>query len=373
MDSQPWAGLAGTLFLLCSIEKARVPHWILVATLSIAAGVIASMSLSDNPVSASTMRAMASYGTFIIVLLAFYLYLLEYGFPRTLFLIAGISWFAFGVIELFEPSISMRMSEYRTDPTRGVTSLAPEPTYFGIFLFFWTWLLLLSSRYTPRRADNAFAIASLLSIFLLAQSSMVAVFLGIATSLVIAAKAANFVLGGRLKTAQLVWTLGTVVLAVIALPLVIDAAEESRLANLLSAPASVLQDASVSQRLESIVLSMHASIVNWGIPGGFDTFYEAKEALRPLWEDLFFRPLQHDKILSWMGAMIYELGIFGLFAIASVAAGAKVRGATWLELTLMLTLLFNAIPVAFPLIPMIVACWYWRRGTFRNSGAEMNL
>ena len=149
--------------------------------------------------------------------------------------------------------------------------------------------------------------------------------------------------------------------------------EDSRVLNLLA----ILQenslvelarlDASTNQRLEAVVLSIHGFLYNWLWPGGIDTYLRTRNELLPEYGDYFWFLSGGDKIMSWIGALAYELGIFGVSALLLmlIAAYDGTRSSR-LKLVFLVVILLSAVPLAFPLVPMLLASMAAQK---RNLGA----
>lgn len=361
MDSQPWAVLFGIIFL-SSLRIVRVPRYFGFTSILVISGLITSILVSNIPMGEEAPRAIVSYITYLVALIGFYNYLLRYGFPRRLFLFAGFSWVAFGIIEIFAPFIPGAISVARTTEDRGLTSLAAEPTFFGVFLFYAIWMILVATSYKPRRLELLFVVMALLSIFLLARSSMTVLYILIASGIYFVGLFFSSFVNWRVKTSALIFLTAVIVGLPAIVYLALSVLEGSRITNMTSQLGSlglrslIIADASTNSRVESVVISVHSFFVNVAFPGGLDTFRDQHVLLRPRWDGLFWYMFPTNKIMSWLGAWLHELGIFGLLAIL-ISLLAASRNASKTSLVIFLVLSLGAIPVAFPLLPMLLAMW----------------
>lgn len=361
MDSQPWALLFGLIFI-GSLEVIKMPQNFGVASILVVSGLLWAVVASNVPFGVEAPRAFASYFTYLIVILAFYNYLIRFGFPRRVILFGGFSWIAFGVVEIFVPVVVDTISITRTTSDRGFTSLAPEPTFFGIFLFFVAWMVLVASSYKPKGLDLLFVVVAISAIFLLAQSTMVVVYILIAVMIYFTSLSLKALANLRLRKSSLL----LILITVLALPLVLLAIssflEGSRLEKVFSLVGSdglrllIMADASINARVESSVISIQSFIVNFGAPGGLDTFRDQQALLNARWDGLFWYLEANNKILSWLGTWLHELGLFGLGAIMACLLAAR-RNATKTSLLIFVILSISAIPLAFPVMPMLLAMW----------------
>ncbi|AJE47302.1 hypothetical protein [Celeribacter indicus] len=308
-----------------------------------------------------------------MVYISFYNFLIRNGFPGKFFFVAGLTWIAFALVEIVDPSIPSYLSPYRTTPDRGLTSLAPEPTFFGIFLLFFAWIIIAKSGDSLSRKDKVLVALMIGSIFVLAQSSMVILYL--ATAAMIYAIFAFVRTVSRLKARKthFVVMLLLIAFAMIAFYGINSFLVDSRVAKLLSQVMDVgiaglvAYDASISARIEDVFLSLHGFVFHNGVPGGLDTFEATKDVLRGQWNGLFWYSSFQSKIMSWLGALLYELGWFGVIAFGAILHAARRSGVTWSEITIFTVVLLGAIPVAFPLVPVLIATWVYKGRGLRSS------
>jgi hypothetical protein len=371
MDSQPWPVLSGLLFLTLVGSRLFIPKNFLIFVFAIVVGVFSAIWISLNDAQ-GIPRAIVSYITMGICYVAFFNFLVRYGFPKKTFIIVGILWLLIGITEVFTPTFSEILSPARTTSGRGVTSLAPEPTFFGIYLFFSSWLILVSQNYQPKGWSLFLCISNLLAIVLLAKSSMVLVYL-VVSGAVLMMGGIYFILK-KLSIKKKILVLMLTLIAIIIIFIIVfgGALYESRMYKLIqivldsnSMVDILLLDASVSQRVEAVVFSIHGFIYNYMMPGGFSTFLTTRDELSIYWGDLFWWPTAHNKIMSFTGATLYELGLFGAIALAALFLGAQSNAMRLREAAIIFIIMLSAIPLAFPLVPMLFALW--------NRNSDVNL
>jgi hypothetical protein len=143
--------------------------------------ILLTLFIFDNNYDFIFFRAIASYSGFIITLVVSIIFFERFGIPiktiviaNLVYIFAGLMQLAFGGFILnflnipngFDPSVA-----------GGVRSLTPEHTFFGIVLFFFSWILLIIYDYKPPIKIAFLVLINILSIFILAKSSMVIVFL----------------------------------------------------------------------------------------------------------------------------------------------------------------------------------------------------
>lgn len=87
-----------------------------------------------------------------------------------------------------------------------------------------------------------------------------------------------------------------------------------------------------------------------------------KEILSSMQIENFYNTVESNKIMSWIGALSYELGIFGLIIIYLffLASYRSYRGSILFSFNLFIVL-FSAIPVAFPLVSMLFTLMVYKK------------
>ena len=363
-DSMPWPFIGYLLFLFSLNHHIKLPKNFIVMFLILLVGIYASLFISSNILDENIFRSLYNYFGVVIFYIGFYNYLLKYGFPNNIFILCNILWLSFGLVELFFPEIASIFSKTRTDEHRGVTSLAPEPTFFGMYLFFSSWLMILGQKHSPSRLVAPLILINLASIFFLAQSSMIILYLLI--SLIVFFIYAYFRLVWRKQFLKRTFYIALIILIVTT---IINQTEEStrflslysQLQNELNLKLIFYVDGSLNSRLEHIVYSLHGSINNFLIPAGFDTFIKLGDVFDSVYGYYFYNSPPSNKIMSWHGDWLYQLGFFGLIFVSYLffisSDGSRMRR---FELLLLAILLLSAVPLAFPLISMILAMYTYQ-------------
>jgi hypothetical protein len=375
MDSQPWPMLLALVFLGLLMGRARLPGGGEIVLAAIALGFFWSLLHTQAMLSAISARSLATYLTFSLVLVAFYSYVQRYGFPLRALIVMNLLWLLVGVSELFNPALAELISATRTTRGRGVTSMAPEPTYFAIYLFFSSWLMLTAQPFRPSRGVRLLVLVNLAAIIVLALSALgillilLAVLVSLVTTLCIA------VARGRIRPRAIAVAVAGVLLLGLGWPALTGLIEDTRVAVLFEQARAVPvlelahRDASINQRLEAPILALHGAQHNLLRPGGFDTFLAVRDQVAGAYDGFFWHPTRSERIMSWLGAFVYELGapgVMALLVLLYMTHGGTVRLA---EQGLLLMVLVHAIPVAFPLVPMLLATWCYQRAEQRHTRA----
>lgn len=364
MDSQPWPVVFGLLYLLTLSINFGYKKFVFLLFGLVSFSLAVGLLRPETQIDFLLFRGVTNYFSFFILLFAFMGFLKKNGLPLNILVVINVVWLIAGILQVISPGMLTAFVVERTTIDRGVTSLAPEPTFFAIYLFFNTWIILISSSYRPTRKLVVLVLINIFAILVLAMSSMGAVYLLV--SIVLTALFLCF----RKKINKNVVEYGvlTVGLLIVVSVLILYFFEDSRLVKLISIASSTPWinlfelDASINLRLSHVVLPFHGFFYNYGIPGGFHGFGALSQNLAASYDGYFWYGLGDNKIMSWIGSFLYELGwgglIFIIILFASLLDGTRRRT---FELILLFILLLSAVPVAFPLIPLIFASFIHNR------------
>lgn len=371
LDSQPWPILFGTAFILSCAPVIKAPPQTLLVLWLAAIGIVFSAAASDTIGSFFTIRATMNYIGIFTAYVAFYNYVVRYGFPWRIVVSVNLLWLIMGVGEIFAPGIIEAISPRRTTLDRGVTSLAPEPTFFAIYLFFNSWLTLAAYNFRPSRMIVMLVVVNMLAVVFLAKSTMGVMFIAIAVMAILFYRLFSLRFTGKGVKRGIV---GTVLLLVLWI-LLSRVLEDSRIITIYdymtatSLREIITWDASINQRLEGVVLSIHGALHHYLWPAGFDTFLITRDAIVESYDGMFWYPTESAKIMSWIGAVIYELGVFGIAALILIARVAyDGKRSSMFSLGLLAIILMSAVPPSFPIVPMLVAFMVFKKNEQIVSG-----
>ena len=317
-------------------------------------------------------RAIASYSAFFITLIASIIYFEKFGIPVKTIVVANIIYISAALIQWFFGGLVLDFLVISNTPNdhtmnAGATSLTPEHTFFGIVLFFFSWIHLIIHDYKPPKLITILILINILSIFFLAKSSMVIVFL-------IVSAFVFFMRNIKQKV-----NLKLIVIALILIPLVlyvyILVFPGTRFQNLFyigseggagffnQLSALIFIDGSINDRLLNVIFPYYGFVINYGMPGGLHSFNDMSIILVEYFDGFFWAGLGSNKILSFIGSFIYELGVIGVISILYTYWFVKdnTNPNRFFELILLFIVLNSAIAVAFSLIPILVAIMYFKK------------
>lgn len=349
-DSQPWAFLFSGLFLLINFSN-KLPVLVYSYLLIPIISVYVWFFYSDLVLDFIVVRAIINYLTFTFCLIGFLYFLKEYGFPWKFFIFINLLYIVIAIIQLYIPDIVSSIVSQRgtRESGRGVQSLASEPTSFGLVLFFFSFIYIAAANFKINNGLSYLLAANFFTIIFLAGSSMVIIYMLLALVFIFA-----FI---NLKMKIL-----TIFLLYFISFLVLEYLEGSRILFIVNnfADRGLIQyivfDESINDRLAHVIFSIHGSFLNNLLPGGFNSFPKMQQELMLVYEGFFYYPNYTASILSFFGAFVYELGIFGyfimLFIFIHCQNGSLIRLAAVIYLFIVLN---SAIPIAFPFVPFLFA------------------
>ena len=374
MDSQPHyiflAFLTFILFTFSGLVFRKALHLIIILMI-----ILLTLFLSTNHIDFVFIRGVASYSAFFITLIVSIIYYKKYGIPTKIIVGANIVYILAGLMQKFiGPHVLnfLVVPNSFPDPSRGVISLTPEPTFFGIVLFFFGMISFIMYDYKPTFKITLLIIANFLSIIFLAKSSMVIVFLLVSVFI--------YLLRNYKSKRIIIQSTYAIILILILTYIFSHIYPESRILNLGSMifnldgglfdrlSAVIFWDASVNDRLLNVIFPYYGFVFNYALPGGLSSYYEMSIILSNYFDGYFWAGLGSNKILSFVGSFIYELGIVGFLFFIYIYSFLRDKSNPnrAYELLLLFILLHSAIAIAFSIIPILLAIMYHLKVTGQN-------
>jgi hypothetical protein len=305
-DTQPWALLISIIVSIYYgfIRREPVPYQLkpLIILLFIAICIFIFSGVTTH-----SIRSLVGYFSLPFIGYSSYMMLkdnggLSHNIIKSVILIWGIV----GLIQLYIPDfLTGLLSDMRTTETRGVISLAPEPSHYGtvcIFLLFYAVFHIKSYFYS---------LFILIQIFIFAKSSIIMLFLGLAWIVyVIVYK--KLLTGGVL----------TMILFCMVFFLSNTYMQGTRMTGLMNLlkedPLYVVRtDASINDRVAAVYFPLKGFIGNWGLPMGIN--------MNSFSEYLNLEINRSDRAFFWvvagagrmhsggLGGILLEMGLFALF------------------------------------------------------------
>ena len=359
-DSQPFPVVFATVFLILRVAPSRsdikMPTLFFIIGFLMAGGILMG-TYFEFAVNMLLIRGVVNYISIVIFLFAFYEYIKQYGFPIEALVLINLLWLLVALVQMAGINPVSYFVAARTSPGRGVTGLGPEPSSFGFYLFFISWIYLLATDYKPPKWLLILVIVNVLSIIFIAVSAITTVFLMLS---VLAAGLYNFKKLFNLRNFLII-----VAFIVVTIFVLFNLLEGSRMEQLFYAllfsdvTLVLAEDRSVNSRLAHQILPIYIFFSNIGFPGGLQSFVSNVAALDPAIREFMWGNITDEKIMSWNATLLYELGIFGVFIwglIYTFLMNGTLRRV--IEITLLFILLFSSVPLSFPLIPLIFVIMY---------------
>lgn len=362
-DTQIWPLIFGSLFLFMSYKHKYNFKEISFISLPLLA-LIVWFFFSEKVMDFIALRAIISYLAFSVCFLAFSVFIRKYDFPWKLIIAINLLYIFVGIIQLYKSDIVSSIVTARGYDTvgRGVTGLTSEPTFFGIFLFFISYLYLVKTNFKPDIKISLIIIINLASIIFLTKSSTVALFIILSVP---------FMLITRLSIKMLISCSIFFIIALFLIPIVL---EGSRLMLLFESAEEIglmrliFLDGSINDRVANVIYPLHGVYLNNFLPGGFHSFTNTHAYLTDYYLGFFNYGSGSTSILSYIGVFIYELGFLGLFFLGwifLIIQDGSIR--RFLDTLLLFILLNSSVPPSLPLIPFIFATFILNNNLKNND------
>jgi len=347
MDTQPWAFLCGCGFIFLFNHQRINKNLLLIFLLPVFILFVSVFYINGEAF--LIIRVILSYCFLAVIFFAFFLYFVQYGIPFQCIIIINLIYIFFGLWQLFiGDSLVNIIVPIRTTEDRGVTSLAIEPTNFGMILLIFSWLYLIYSDYNPSKSIKVLISINIFSIFILAQSSMTILFIFLAIA---------FVILYRISFFYLIIVVAAVFLGSTAVMEYLPDARVSRILSLISnlgISELVYEDLSINARVSSVIFPYEGLIENAFLPGGATSFQAVAQILKKAHNGYFWYG-SHTKIMSYMGSFVYQLGFIGVLACLCyfiIIQNGHLR--RFFESAFLFLLLNSALPLASPVIAILL-------------------
>lgn len=297
-----------------------------------------ALVLLEGTYSYLSVRAIVTYGSIFVHAYLFMDIYKRRDLIKDLRLVL-ILYISAGLIQaITTPQIFDFLVNTRTSAGRGVTSLTPEPSMFGLIL------ILVYFFQDILKEKISFRAATIFGIFFLSQSTLCAVIFLVYQifKTLIKINVSNFV---------------TSALSFSAIMLLLFLGYALRFEGIFNQLFSdqgimfVLQDASVNDRLRSLTFALIGTYENSFMPGFFHTFETESNILRNQFSSIFIYGFDSNKIMSGFGTGLYELGVFFLLFFWAFFASLGKKLSDKITYTLAFFLLgFSSISLATPLL-----------------------
>ena len=230
--------------------------------------------------------------------------------------IANAVYILVALIQLNDPLFFDFLVSGRTGVGRGVNSLTVEPSMFALTSLVFA---LLSMRFAERKSRAIWISINFFAIIILAKSA-----LGIL--LIFAILGVHYV---RFNVKALLSLVGIIFLIYLILQL--EFWQGTRVAKLLGLFAQkgliqlIFLDSSISGRVSHIICSNIYSLMNFGLPNGYNAFVEAYSICN---ENLFQNNINrgaNPKIMSMIGSTLFELGPIVCVTVVVILLKGKLK------------------------------------------------
>jgi hypothetical protein len=263
-------------------------------------------------------------------------------------------WAFVGAVQLFlwRPFMTFLVTASRSTETRGVTSLANEPSLYAATMIFFILLYFIRGR------EKSFPVLlCIIQIVLFSQSTLGILFaimmLGLYALLRLSAPVAILAVTALLASLFAIFLYGG------------DILEGTRIGGLLTtlreSPTKILLlDESVSQRVASIFYSLKGTISDAFVPHGFNAWKEYSFAQDAVYKGVMNSGFRIDRIMSGYGSALFEMGWVGLTIPILITVGGvksmwregRFRAISFILVTHLL--LLTPVPLSFPFVGLLI-------------------
>jgi hypothetical protein len=350
VDTQPTGlALGMILMLLMRQHQADAGVWVLGGIMA-----VAILLFVTGDVELSAIRNIIGYvSIFVFSYLFFNISISNREILLRCINIAIILWCLIGLMQVVfgRGFLVFLISDARTTDGRGVTSLAPEPTYYGSQMLF----LLLSHMMLGLR--RRIVGVCLFTILFLAISSQVVLIIILATTACL-----PFLLGRRGFGFVL---FSAILICGVAYGLFEDYKDQYRILTLIdivikNPTGLLLVDASANERFAAIYVSFKSFFANLFLPHGIsgDYYYEAFLDLKKSNPEFLWAAAPNKSNLSGAGRIAFELGavffiFIGVVAVSVWRLSAPIALRVFVGVAFML-LTVTAIPLAHPMLGAVL-------------------
>lgn len=350
-DLQPYSFIFGVVLLLGILikDKLELPQGIILYFFGSIFSIL--IFLVFKIVDFSSLRALFIYSSIFVHATVIYKVIDLNRFIKILRL-ASLTYATAGILQLiFGPDIFASFIDIRTTANRGVTSLTPEPTFFGLVMLLMLFIEVIYFKITKKFSKLSFWPA-LLGIFFISQSSL-AILLSI------------FLLVFFLNLKYLTYGLIAVALPSLIFYVNLGSEENLRLVSLVTLLLSegplylIENDASGNVRIRHIFFPIYGFIDNYFFPHGFNGYIEVSERLVKVFPFFFFGG-HSNTIMSGLGAMLFEIGFISFFYLYGfIHSIHKFEYKFAFKIFIFISIFFfMAVPLSLPLFGAMIAVNY---------------
>ena len=332
-DLQPYALLFSALYICCENNLSKFfKYQIQIAILVITIIIIIPSLFSKAPLSI-VFRSCFHYFSICIIPIAVNFSLKNNEFNKEKIIKSFmIVWLLVGIIQISfnREFMSFIISDLRTSESRGVCSLAPEPSFYGYMCYFF---IIISMGF--KKNKKLFVILNILQILFLAQSSVGLLYVFIFFVFLSIEKCiTNLSLKSVLYSCCLIFSI--FIFYIVIINYMKGSRIQDLVIKLIDNPKSLIEDESISERVNAITVSIKSFISSFGIPNGFSKFIT-----------------KGGRIMSGYGSLLHEMGKFGVFIIIyfwKLINQAYNKAVS----TSMLITLFSAVQLGTPVFLFII-------------------
>lgn len=313
-------------------------------------------------------NAIREFASFFLFLLLYFVFSqsLSYGYNKIILnwaVFSSFFYFFFALLQsLFGKYIFDFIVVVRSSENRGVTSITPEPTFFGIISLLLIFIILLASDYKLSILSWFAVVINIFSIFFLSKSALsILLFFSFFVIYSFVSFFFYFDIKKIIKSfvifllffgfSFLVYFFSSGSNRYFKLVSMVFNGEGGTLFN---------ADASINMRVAGLFFPFYLSVKSFLMPLGFGTISSNLMLISHEFDGLFIPVVfENDRIMSFIGSFVYCLGWGGIYILSvffyrSMSSRCFDKRSV-VESLFIFCILMNAVPVALPLVPILFA------------------
>lgn len=365
-DTQPWIVFFIPLYFLLLFVFGKKIYWdrylllLLVVFFLSVCSVFLFTVVNYDVLDFSIIRVLASYLIFFIAIVFLYDFAIKNldKIKYVIFYFNGV-WLFFGFLQVvLGKYIFTFLVAVRTSDERGVTSLAPEPTFFGLVLLFFNLFYLIFSQYKLFGVFKYLFFVNCFFIFFVAKSALALILLFVLFFLIL------------VKNVSALTALKLIFAGVLIFFVFVNFLSSTRIYTIFSIVLDggflklLLVDQSVLSRFLSVIYPYYIGFKNNLLPGGFYGF-ESFGQLSISIDGSYITYMSSNKIMSYFGAVFFEMGFLTL-SLYLIFFYCIFNGTFFsvVEFFSIYIILLNALTIAFTFVPLLLVLFLIKRKGF---------
>lgn len=368
-DSQPNALIIAVVLFFLQKGEGKMDKSLFLLLLTLLGAFI--ILIVNYPITSLGIRLFGGYISLFLIPYVTYVSLkTTAGIPYSFFICVVCIWLLVGCVQLFVDAGFLQFLLFRElsvvsliESGRGVTSLAPEPTFYGVICVFLAIINQLC--FCDEKYYRWILFSCLVQIFIISRSSACIFIIILSCGAYVVHQA---FCSSKCRDRYILLLMGGICCSALFFVIDLSPLASYRIGKLLfflqKNPSMFLAtDASVNERFNHAFFPLYGFFKDWGLPHGFDAFSENVLEIRSsgMFHNLFisyFDIRRYHRIMSGIGALFFELGFIAFLPLYVMVKKfhefQKENPSSIFCLYLYLFAMLNAVPLMTALAPFIL-------------------